>query len=323
MIIFTYCSHDSRTLGIGSKMSILADIVRVIESGKNSTELITTIFSTRSNILKTDVLGLILLGYQFGFLSGDDKNITVTKSGRHFMHYVEDTADKISQITNPADEKYSPLDNVLKQIEDKYQTSDSEIVSDLLKIRQAIYATIVFSPDLQIYSETLLTVSMPPSGVGQKIPSKLNHVIFHDVAIKNVIENATKEVLIATYTFDVPLFKTLLANINSKKLTCKIIVGDNSKLGTRDYTYGVEALKKFLDSHFTSYEIRLVKDTSKNYISHAKMWISEKAVLITSANIAFNSSIDNFEAGVYSTQDELIGSCSLVYNEIWNMGTVL
>ena len=56
---------------------------------------------------------------------------------------------------------------------------------------------------------------------------------------------------------------------------------------------------------------------------HAKVWLSEKSVHITSANILANSHADNFELGIYSTDISLVKACRILVAKVWEKGEVI
>ncbi len=312
-------------MGLNTRISLVADILRTVDNGKNSLELVVDLLSQRPFVLRTDIMGLIPLAIKFGFLTDNDKKLDITQSGRDFMNYVDSTSEEVSSISNPTEHDYSPLDKTLKEIAEKYKTQDDDVYKDMNEIRQLISKNISFAPEMSEDYETLLTVTMPFSSE-EKIPPELRgQVMFHEAGVEKVLQNASGEFLVSTYTLDVPVFMNFVKNINTKKLFCKLILGDAEKLldSKTNFQLSIHALKKFMDAHFDKYEIRLVRELKKGFVSHAKIWLSEKAVVITSANVTINSSSDNFEAGVYTTRKDIIRSCEQMMKKVWDLGVPL
>lgn len=311
----------SLTLGLSSRLALLTDIIRTINDGKNSMELVINQLSSRPMVLGSDVLALVPLGKKFGFIEGEDKNLRITKQGLDFMNYIDNTLQEITNLANPAEEDYATLDKKLKDIGNKYLERDEqqEVYSDIQEIRSIVSKYVNFAPEISSGFELLLTASMPP-GLGEKIPLALKGIaILHDEAIKKVIHDATDELIISSPFLEINIFKLLVGNINTEKLSCQILISDDDRI--KNNSYNLNVLKSFLDSHFLDNEICYLR--KKGFISHAKMWLSEKSVHITSANILANSQTDNFELGIYTTNKFLVDSCRTLIKKVWKLGEPL
>lgn len=308
-------------LGLGSRLALLTDIIRTINDGKNSLELVTEHLSSRPMVLGSDIIALVPLGIKFGFIDGNEKNLRITKQGLYFMNYIDNTAQEISNLASPTDEDYATLDKKLKDIGIKYkkQNGQSEVYNDIQGIRSIVSKYVNFAPEISTDFELLLTASMPP-GLGEKIPLQLKGMtVLHDEAIKKVIRDATEELIISSPFLEIGIFKLLVGNINTEKLSCKILTSDKDRI--KNNSYNLNSLKSFLDSHFLDSEICYLR--KDGFISHAKMWLSEKSVHITSANILTNSQTDNFELGIYSTNKFLVDSCRTLIKKVWKLGEPL
>ena len=126
-------------MGLNTRISLVADILRTVDDGKNSSELVVDLLSQRPLVLRTDVMGLIPLAVKFGFLTDHDKKLDITQSGRDFMNYVDSTSEEISSISNPTEQDYSTLDKILKEIAEKYKTKDDEVYKEMNEIRKKDY----------------------------------------------------------------------------------------------------------------------------------------------------------------------------------------
>ena len=243
-------------MGLSTQISLLIDILRSVDNGKNSSDEIIDFLSQRPLILRNEIIGLIPLGIKLGFLNESEKKIVITQSGLDFMNYVDSISEKISLISNPMDEDYTTLDKTIKNVAEKYEKTNTDVYDDIMKIRKEVSENISFAPELVEDYETLLTVSMPPSSE-EKIPPKLKHqVMHHGEAIEKVIQNASNILLISTYTLDVTTFIPLVTNLNTKRLECRLIIGEPKKLiesGT-PHQFSLDFLKQFLRVHFKKFE---------------------------------------------------------------------
>jgi len=308
-------------LGLSSKLELVADIIRTINSGKNSSELVIEHLSKQPLVLVSDVVSLIPLAKKFGFIDGEDQNLQATKSGLVFMNYIDSTSEEINILTNQMEEDYSTVDKRILDVGRKYEQIDPDIFADIQKIREDVAQVINLSPKILQDFELLLTASIPAKVRDKISPSVLANTIRHDDAVLKVIQNAREELLVSTFSLDVDVFKMLVDRWNTQKLTCKLIIADEKFTKEKVNPYELDPLKQFLNSHFAESEIRYVRED--NFVSHAKVWLSEKAVHITSANIAIRSQTDNFELGIYSTKNYLIDSCRVLMGKIWKIGQPL
>ena len=308
-------------MGLSSKLELMANIIRIINQGKNTVNLVTEHLSQQPMVLVTDVIALIPLAKKFGFVDGEEKDLRITKSGLDFMNYIEGVSEEISLFSNPMDEDYSTIDKKIKDIGRKYEKKDSDVFHDIQKIREEVSKAINFAPEISEDDELLLTASIPPN-VREKIPPAFSEItIRHDDAVKKVLQNTSKELLIATFSLDVNVFRMLVDRWNTQKITCKLIIADDKFKNKQLDPYHLIPLKKVLNSHFIDSEIRYIR--TGDFVSHAKIWLSEKAVHITSANIAINSQTDNFELGIYSTKSYLVESCRTLMEKVWKIGETL
>ncbi len=307
-----------------TKLSLISEILRSVSNGHNSIDKITDVLSERPNVFGSDVSSLIPLVRKFNFIAGEDGDLKVTEQGLAFMNYLQGSFEETAKVVSPTDsdllhdeygnEMYPSVGTAFNETIKKYEGNE-EVLGDLQKLYEKI--SVQFDVSQQVGSDDvlLLTASIPP-GMGEKIPQELRGaVIHHNDAVKKVVQDTSRELLVSSPYMDIGTLKMLIGNLNASRKTCKIITSDKQRL----FDWGqLDKFKNFLNRHFLQYEIRLVK--KEDSISHAKAWISEKSVHITSANILENSQTDNFELGIYSTQRALVKSARILFEKVWKNG---
>lgn len=308
-------------MSLSSKLNLICEIIRTVKDCAHPLVHVVEQLSNRPAVLGSDVVALIPLARKFGFIEGDDNNLSITKQGLDFMNYVDSMEQEIINRTSPMEEDYETLDKKLKIIGGKYQDKKElkGVYDDIQEIRSTVAEHVASMPELVSDFELLLTASMPP-GLGEKIPIWLKgQAIHHDEAIRKIIRDTTKELVISSPFIELSTFKMLIGNMNTERLNCKILTSDKERL--KENSYNLSHLKSFLNSHFLNSEIRYLRKA--DVISHAKVWLSEKSVHITSANILTNSQTDNFEIGIYSNNTSLVNSCGTLINKVWDLSEIL
>ena len=303
-------------MGIGSKISLVADIIRSINSGKNSLEEVIEDLVKQPLVLGSDIESIVPLARKFAFIEGGDCDLRITKQGLEFMKYVDATSRETSEIASPMEENYRTLDQLIMDVGAKYKKENKHVFDDIQEIRRLTSKHISNTPEAASDYKTLLTATMP-QGLGKGIPLQLTgRVINHDEAIRKVIKDTRSELYISSPYIEPETFRMLVGNCFTEKISCKIITSDEGRLV--DKQYKLSALKTFLDSHFVDSKIRFLK--RENVIAHAKVWLSEKSVHITSANILTNSQVENFELGIYTTNASLVSACQILVDKVWEQG---
>ena len=310
--IFTpYC-----LLGTGSKISLIVDIIHSVNDGQKSLLDIVEDLSKRPMILGSDIESIVPLARKFGFIEGEDPDLRITKEGLEFMKYVDSTSRETSELASPMEENYRTLDETLKEIGEKYKKEDKKVFDDIQEIRRLTSKHISNAPEAASDYEWKLTATMP-QGLGQAIPLQLSgSVIHHDEAIRKVIKDARRELYISSPYIEPDTFRMLVGNCFTAKISCKLITSDEDRLV--DKPYKLEQLKSFTARSFLDTKIRFLK--RENVIAHAKVWLSEKSVHITSANILTNSQVENFELGIYSSNPSLVNACQILVDKVWEHG---
>lgn len=306
-------------MGIGSKVELLSEIIHSLGDGKKPLQKVMEGLARRPMVLGSDISAIVQLAKKFGFIEGEDDGLEITKQGLEFMKYVDSVSRETSELGSPMEEDYVTLDKVIRDVGAKYEKENKDVFDDIQNIRSKASKYISSMPEPAGDYELLLTASMPPGLGMKKIPLQLTGLaVYHDEAIERVVQDATGELFISSPFLELAVFKLLVGNLNAGRLYCKLIISDER---LRNNTYNLESLKSFLENHFVGAEVRYLR--KHDMISHAKVWLSEKSVHITSANILANSHADNFELGIYSTDISLVKACRILVAKVWEKGEVI
>ena len=307
-------------MGIGSKVELLSEIIRSLSDRNKPLQQVMGELARRPMVLGSDISAIAQLAKKFGFIEGEDDSLGITRHGLEFMKYVDSISRETSELASPTDDDYITLDKLFKDAGTKYKETNKEVFDDIQEIRSKASKYISSMPEPAGDYELLLTASMPPGLGMKKIPSQIADIaVYHDEAIKRVVQDTTGDLFISSPFLELAVFKLLVGNLNAGRLDCKLIISDEKLINN---TYNLKSLKSFLKNHFGGgYEIRYLR--KHDMISHAKVWLSEKSVHITSANILANSHADNFELGIYSTDSSLVKACRILVAKVWEKGEVI
>tara|TARA_Y100001936_G_scaffold126155_1_gene123529 strand:- start:7528 stop:8505 length:978 start_codon:yes stop_codon:yes gene_type:complete len=320
-------------VALGTKINKLVEIIRSVGDGSTSVEILKANLMNRENILGNEIISFFVLAETFGFIKTENDKLTLTITGQNFLNYVDnenkteaevteilvepvgmDAIEEFAQQSTISQLKPSTINDAFKILTEKYE-NNSQIITDLNELYTEI--TRIISNQNQIPDvELFLTASVPPGLDSSKIPIEIQQTtISHKDAIENVLQDAKKSVLISGPFVEASTLQLLVGNTYTTKLNCKLIISN----GTIELEkYNLLKIETFLKNHFNSFEIRVVDKPQIK--SHAKVWISEKSVHITSANILPFSQTDNFELGIYSSNNILVHDATLLFDKVWSLG---
>lgn len=286
-------------MGAGTKFQIMSEILRAVYNKKNSVEKILAEMHGRPLVKGSDIISLTGLAKQFGFISGSDSNLTITNTGMAFMLYIE------NEIPNRIAEIEKEIAKDVAEIEQNDKKNTSEIITKVLEIGNKMIET---SPDIAS-SNTFVTVTLPPR---KEIPIEFrSSVILNQEAEKRVTQDCEKKMIIVSPYIEVNALKFILHQSYVENAELLIITSDEKNI---DREYWKSNLNAVIKQHFKSGKIKKLLDSQ--LIAHAKIWLSEKSVLITSANILTNSQTNNFEMGIYTDNQAIVSSCKRMIEEV-------
>lgn len=165
--------------------------------------------------------------------------------------------------------------------------------------------------DVKVVDEASVSITLPPFCNPLPLGIK-NNISSTSSTIKRVVSDAENELYIASPFLDLGLLQVCFENVRRKpNATVVILTSERSLLQYKDSTKGnfpLQELGKLLKSRFKSGKVFYMdKDMS---ISHAKIFCSDKSMLVTSANIKKDSITENFELGIYTERKDLINIVS-------------
>lgn len=287
----------------------MAEIIRIASMGKTSIDEISEILSGRPFVRGSEVISITELAKSFGFLEINDNEIKIRQEGLDFMKYVSSYADDLvnfkqdSKLAASNQELTADLHKIQSEFDNK---EVKEIIKKVLDISGKIAEN---SPDFESF-ETLVTVTLPPN---KPIPGELKgKVVSNYDAERKVIVDCKEKIIIATPFIDPTTFQLLLRESVLGKIDCVIITSDEDRI--KKNRYALQKLKTIISNNFRDGKILYLR--KDDIIAHAKMWLSEKSVLISSANVMSNSQTNNFELGVYTDNIAVIQSCHTLLNKI-------
>ena len=288
-------------MGLGVRFVVMVDILRSVHGGKSTIKDVIDEVCKQPLVRGSEVLSLCALAKRFGFLKGENEMLSLQSSGLEFMKYVE-------SLPNPMDEaeENQKLQNELNNLRKGQNDGLHPLIQQVLNLGGKVIET---SPDLESYN-TRVTVTLPPR---KKIPLELRDiVILNEYAEKQVIEDCQKEMYIVSPYIDVNILQMLFHQSFVEKAHLTIITSDEKLEDSSNYY--VKKLRTVIEHHFGSGRIMFL--SGEQVIAHAKMWLSEKSVLITSANIVSNSQTNNFELGIFTDSPVIINACKRIVSEI-------
>lgn len=289
-------------MGVGTKFQIMAEILNAVYKKNDTIEKVLDLMKGRPLVKGSEIISLIGLAKQFGFLSSNANYIEITNAGLSFMGYVE------TEIPKRIEEIESEISSDVEEIEKSGKKDTSELITKILGIGNKMIES---SPDLES-SNTYVTVTLPPR---KEIPLDYrSSIILNQDAEKKVMQDCEQKMIIVSPYIEVNALKFILHQSYIEDAELLIITSDANNL-ERDYWK--KNLNAVIKQHFKKGKIMKLID--EGMIAHAKIWLSEKSVLITSANVLTNSQTNNFEMGIYTDNQEVVNSCKKMIDEILPM----
>jgi hypothetical protein len=162
------------------------------------------------------------------------------------------------------------------------------------------------TPDIDRGTALKLCVTVPPPSSRQLKGLFLDLLTDTLDAQRTVAEEARKELLIISPFIDVAVFQLVLKDVQKKEVDLTVITSEPAL--RRQYPGGVnfelKKLEGLIRSRFKSGRVYFLREETA--IAHAKVWCSDRSILVTSANIKSDSTTDNLEVGIYTDDPELL-----------------
>ena len=168
-------------------------------------------------------------------------------------------------------------------------------------------------------TELKVCLTVPPmwrAQLDQQFGDTIEHTL---VGEKLVAEDTENCLIIVTPFLDIGIMQVALRDTYAKKAELIIVTSEPNliKQFDRGNNFWIQKLEGIIKSRFKSGKVLfLSNDTS---IAHAKVWCSDRSLLVTSANVKPDSTTDNLEIGVYTDDPELVSTMRSLLNRIVEM----
>jgi hypothetical protein len=174
-------------------------------------------------------------------------------------------------------------------------------------------------PQLDRGTELKVCLTIPPMWAG-KINEQFGEIINHTlVGEKLVAEDAETSLIIVTPYLDVGTMQIALKDVYAKNAELIVVTSEPNLV--RQYQSGtnfwLQKLDGLIRSRFRSGKVLFLSHNTS--IAHAKVWCSDKSLLITSANVKPDSATDNLEVGIYTDDPETVLTMKNLLRQIMQM----
>ncbi|MEM3905849.1 MAG: phospholipase D-like domain-containing protein [Nitrososphaerota archaeon] len=161
-------------------------------------------------------------------------------------------------------------------------------------------------------AEFKICITVPPIWL-KKLRTVFGGIITHTLAgQKLVAENAETKLIIVTPYLDVGIMQVALKDVYAKNVELIIITSEPSLAKTfpRGVNFKIKKLETLIRGRFKSGRVLFVSEDTT--LIHAKVWCSDRSLLVTSANVKPDSTTDNLEIGIYTDNSVLVSA-------MWNL----
>lgn len=177
-------------------------------------------------------------------------------------------------------------------------------------------------PEIDRGTDLRICATIPPMWTNL-ITAQFKHEIIPTLKGQRlVVEDTVTKLLIITPFLDVGVLQIVLRDFCFKESELIIITSEPSLVKTYQSgrNYKLEKLKSLINSCFKSGRVLYVYDG--NSIAHAKVWCSDRSLLVTSANIKADSTAANLEIGIYSDDPEIVRIIQNLIDQILTKGGI-
>ncbi len=176
------------------------------------------------------------------------------------------------------------------------------------------------TPAIDRGTDLKVCATVPPMWA-KEVARNFGDVIVDTLTGQRLVAEDTKERLfIITPFLDVGIMQVALKDIYAKDAELIIVTSEESlmKIYPGGTNYKLKNLGAFTLARFKAGKIFFLSTDAS--IAHAKVWCSDKSVLVTSANVKADSTTDNLEVGIYTNDPELVSTMHSLLDYILKMG---
>jgi hypothetical protein len=163
-----------------------------------------------------------------------------------------------------------------------------------------------------------ICTTMPPSWQEAFRAAFGGLILNTEAAERQVVEAAQRRLLIVAAFLDPDVLQLKLQGIHRPHVSVVVLTSD-PRLAQRfpDGNWRLRRLFEVLGRRFA--DISVFHFARDGMIVHAKLWVSEGAFFLTSANVSGNSAADNMEVGIYSADPALSRTLGMVVDTALEM----
>ena len=176
------------------------------------------------------------------------------------------------------------------------------------------------TPSIDRGTDLKVCITVPPMW-GKEVARNFGDIIEDTLTGQRLVAEDTKDRLfIVTPFLDVGIMQVALKDIYAKDAELIILTSEESLMKTYPggTNYKLKNLSAFIMARFRAGKIFFLNTDAS--IAHAKVWCSDKSVLVTSANVKADSATDNLEVGIYTNDPELVATMRSLLDQILKMG---
>lgn len=179
------------------------------------------------------------------------------------------------------------------------------------------------TPKIDRGTELKVCITVPPMWV-EKIKKSFGDITEHTLAGQRLVaQDAQTRLIIVTPYLDVGIMQVALKDVYAKNAELVIMTSEPSLAKTypSGTNYKIQKLEALIRGRFKSGKVLFIsQDTS---IAHAKVWCSDRSLLVTSANVKPDSTADNLEIGIYTDDPGLVSTMRSLLDQILNMEGIM
>lgn len=178
----------------------------------------------------------------------------------------------------------------------------------------------VAPPAIDRGTDLKVCITVPPMW-GKEIERSFGDIIEDTLTGQRLVaEDTTDKLFIVTPFLDVAVMQVALKDTYAKDAELIIVTSEESLMKTYPggTNYKLKNLSAFIKARFRAGKIFFLSTDAS--IAHAKVWCSDKSVLVTSANVKADSATDNLEVGIYTNDPELVSTMHSLLEQILKMG---
>lgn len=248
----------------------MADIIQTVARGKRTRTDVVSALSVGGLIRPSDLEPLTTAAVEFGFLREEGEILAVSEQGAAFERYVSALGEEEQSEESRTDDGVS-------------EASARPILMELC-------------------------ATFPPPWADAMVSALGGRIRKTSEGYRKVVSDAASKLCVVTPFVDVSVLQMCLESKHSKELEFSMITSDE-KLAQQfasGQNWRLQKLGKIVGGRFKSGCVYYLRDAQT--IAHAKLWCSERAVFVTSANVTSDSITDNFELGIYTDDDEAVAT---------------